>query len=67
MAQQRESDQEPGNEAPHEPNVNQVRDEPFPASHHDDGRPEPGEESPAQGAGHPPGANEGNEGDGADG
>jgi hypothetical protein len=32
-------------------NVNQVQDEPIPASHQDDGRPEPGEESPAPGAG----------------
>jgi hypothetical protein len=39
-----------GSEPPQEPNVNQVRDEPFPASHHDDGRPEPEEESPAPGA-----------------
>jgi hypothetical protein len=39
-----------GGEPPQESNVNQVRDEPFPASHHDDGRPEPEEESPAPGA-----------------
>jgi hypothetical protein len=32
-------------------NVNQVQDEPIPASHQDDGRPEPDEESPAPGAG----------------
>jgi hypothetical protein len=30
---------------------NQARDEPIPASHDDDGRAEPGEESPAPGAG----------------
>jgi hypothetical protein len=56
MAQEREakSDQEPGNEAPQQPSVNQVRDEPVPASHHDDGRPEPDEESPAPGAGSHP-------------
>jgi hypothetical protein len=30
---------------------NQPRDEPIPASHDDDGRPEPGEESPAAGGG----------------
>jgi hypothetical protein len=39
-----------GSEPPQEPSVNQVRDEPFPASHHDDGRAEPEEESPAPGA-----------------
>jgi hypothetical protein len=38
-----------GSEPPQQPNVNQVRDEPLPASHHD-GRPEPEEESPAPGA-----------------
>jgi hypothetical protein len=66
MVQQHEakSDQEPGNKAPQEPNVNQVRDEPVPASHHDDGRPESDEESPAPGAGRPPRANEGNGGNG---
>jgi hypothetical protein len=35
---------------------NQARDEPIPASHDDDGRPEPGEESPAPGAGRAGGA-----------
>jgi hypothetical protein len=35
-------------------NVNQVQDEPIPASHHDDGRPEPDEDSPAPGAGRGP-------------
>jgi hypothetical protein len=35
-------------------NVNQVQDEPFPASHQDDGRPEPDEDSPAPGAGRAP-------------
>jgi hypothetical protein len=39
-----------GGEPAQESNVNQVRDEPFPASHHDDGGPEPEEESPAPGA-----------------
>jgi hypothetical protein len=34
---------------------NQARDEPIPASHDDDGRPESGEESPAPGAGTPGG------------
>jgi hypothetical protein len=32
-------------------NVNQVQDEPIPASHQDDGRTDPDEESPAPGAG----------------
>jgi hypothetical protein len=35
-------------------NVNQVQDEPIPASHHDDGRPEPDEDSPAPKAGRGP-------------
>jgi hypothetical protein len=39
-----------GGEPPQESNVNQVRDEPFPASHDDDGRPEPEQERPASGA-----------------
>jgi hypothetical protein len=34
---------------------NQARDEPIPASHDDDGRPESDEESPAPGAGRPGG------------
>jgi hypothetical protein len=50
-AGQEPAGQEPaGSEPPQESNVNQVRDEPFPASHHDDGRAEPEEESPAPGA-----------------
>lgn len=32
-----DAEQEPGLEPPHEANVNQVRHEPIPASHHDDG------------------------------
>jgi hypothetical protein len=40
-------------EIPDSHSVNQVRDEPIPASHDDDGRPEPGEESPAPGAARP--------------
>jgi hypothetical protein len=36
-------------------NVNQVQDEPIPASHQDDGRPEPGEKSPAPKAARPAG------------
>jgi hypothetical protein len=51
------SQPEPGASEAHDqwlppgPNVNQVQDEPIPASHQDDGRPEPGEEPPAPGAG----------------
>jgi hypothetical protein len=45
----RDGREHPGNEPPQAPSVNQVRDEPFPASHDDDGRPEPGEESSAPG------------------
>jgi len=51
QAENRSAGNEPAaDEPPQESNVNQVRDEPFPASHHDDGRPEPEEESPAPGA-----------------
>jgi hypothetical protein len=49
----RDGSKHPGNEPPQEPNVNQVRDEPFRTSHYDagrpedDGRPEPEDESSA--------------------
>jgi hypothetical protein len=43
-------DEPAGSEPAQQSNANQVRDEPLPASHHDDGRPEPEEESPAPGA-----------------
>jgi hypothetical protein len=41
-------------EIPASRSSNQARDEPIPASHDDDGRPEPGEKSPGPGAGATP-------------
>jgi hypothetical protein len=46
-------DEPAGSQPAQQSNANQVRDEPLPASHHDDGRAEPEEEeeeSPAPGA-----------------
>jgi hypothetical protein len=51
QARNHQAGDEPASSEPaQQSNANQVRDEPLPASHHDDGRPEPEEESPARGA-----------------
>jgi hypothetical protein len=46
-----EPDRDTDEPVPASHSYNQARDEPIPASHDDDGRAEPGEESPAPGAG----------------
>jgi hypothetical protein len=51
QARNHQAGDEPASSEPaQQSNANQVRDEPLPASHHDDGRPEPEEEPPAAGA-----------------
>jgi hypothetical protein len=51
QARNHQAGDEPAESQPaQQSNANQVRDEPVPASHHDDGRPEPEEESAAPGA-----------------